>query len=265
MEALEGRVAVVTGGASGIGAALARRFATRGMHVVVADIEEAAIAPVVGELADLGAAGALGVVTDVTDAEAVQSLADRTVEEFGAAHVVCNNAGVAGSPETLSDDLHLPSWRWVIEVNLMGVIHGHAAFLPILKSQDEGHIVNTASMAGHFPGHSAYSASKWGVVAITEGLFHQLGAGGSKVGASCLCPGWVNTQILDSHRNRPEWAAPAPLEEPRAEADLARAYVADQLAGGADPDRVAGLVEEWHLDARRGVVTHCGLVAAQDG
>lgn len=242
MEISPGQTAVVTGGASGIGAALAGRFAARDLNVVVADVEEGAMADAVAELDTLGSGQVIGTVVDVTDAESVQRLADETVEAFGAVHVVCNNAGVGGSPDAPTGEVHLPSWRWVIEVNLMGVVHGHAAFLPLLREQDEGHIVNTASMAGHFPGHSAYSASKWAVVGITEGLFHELGNSGSAVGVSCLCPGWVRTQIAESHRNRPEWAAPSGLAEPDSLAEMALAYVQDQIAHGAQPDDVADLV-----------------------
>ncbi len=242
MEIRAGQTAVVTGGASGIGAALAGRFAARDLNVVVADVEEGAMADAVAELDALGSGQVIGAVVDVTDAESVQRLADETVEAFGAVHVICNNAGVGGSPDTPMGEVHVPSWRWVVEVNLMGVVHGHAAFLPLLREQDEGHIVNTASMAGHFPGHSAYSASKWAVVGITEGLFHELANGGSSVGASCLCPGWVRTKIMESHRNRPEWAAPSALPEPEPLAEAARAYVQDQISNGAQPDDVADLV-----------------------
>ncbi|MEO1061010.1 MAG: SDR family NAD(P)-dependent oxidoreductase [Actinomycetota bacterium] len=262
MELRPGQTAVVTGGASGIGAALARRFAARDLHVVMADVEEGAMAEAAAELGRLGSGEVLPVVTDVTDADSVQRLADAAVEAFGAVHVVCNNAGVAGSPDTAMGQVHIPSWRWVIEVNLMGVVHGHAAFLPLLRDQDEGHVVNTASIAGHFPGHSAYSASKWAVVGITEGLFHELGMAGSAVGASCLCPGWVRTQIMESHRNRPEWAAPTALAEPDPMAEEMRSYVRDQIAHGAAPDDVADRVLAAIEAKRLWVFTDAEMVAS---
>lgn len=262
MEITAGQTAVVTGGASGIGAAMARRFATSDLNVVVADVEEGAMAEALDELGNLGSGEVIGVVTDVTDAESVQRLADRSVEAFGAVHIVCNNAGVAGSPDTETGTVHVPTWRWVIEVNLMGVIHGHAAFLPLLREQNEGHIVNTASMAGHFPGHSAYSASKWAVVGMTEGLFHELAAAGSGVGASCLCPGWVRTRIVESHRNRPEWAAPTGLAEPAPETEAMRAFVKDQIEHGAQPDEVAALVADAIEHRKLWVFTDAGMVAS---
>ncbi len=262
MDITAGQTAVVTGGASGIGAALAGRFAARDLNVVVADVQEGALADAVDELGRLGSGEIIGVVTDVTDADAVQRLADRTIEAFGAVHVVCNNAGVAGSPDVRAGEVHLPTWRWVIEVNLMGVVHGHAAFLPLLREQDDGHVVNTASIAGHFPGHSAYSASKWAVVGITEGLFHELAGAGSAVGVSCLCPGWVRTQIIESHRNRPEWAAPVGIHEPDPQIEAVRAFVRDQLQHGADPEHVADLVLAAIEERRLWVFTDAEMVAS---
>jgi NAD(P)-dependent dehydrogenase (short-subunit alcohol dehydrogenase family) len=261
MQLIAGRTAVVTGGASGIGESIARNFAGRGLNVVVADVEEGALGDVVDELDALGSGEVLGTVTDVAEAESVQRLADQTVEAFGAVHVVCNNAGVGGSPDSAPGGVHVPSWRWVIEVNLMGVVHGHAAFLPLLQAQDEGHIVNTASMAGHYPGHSPYSASKWAVVGITEGLFHELRNTGSQVGVTCLCPGWVRTRIVESHRNRPEWAVPSALGEPDAAVEAARAYVRDRIEQGTPPDEIAELVASAIEDRRLWVFSDAQMVA----
>ncbi len=160
------------------------------------------------------------------------------------------------------EGMDLNDWRWVIGVNLWGVIHGHRSFLPHLLEHGDGHIVNTASMAGHFPGHSAYSASKWAVVAITEGLHQQLRAEGSTVGVSCLCPGWVDTNIGSADRNRPEWAAPRALEEqpedPRAA--LIREFVLDQLKSGMEPAKVADLVHDAVVNERFWIFTDMDMV-----
>jgi NAD(P)-dependent dehydrogenase (short-subunit alcohol dehydrogenase family) len=267
MDQLEGKTAVVTGAASGMGLAFAKRFAQAGMRVVLADVEEPVLTQAVTEVSALGG-DALGVVTDVSDENAVGSLADQAIERFGRVNVVCNNAGVAGS--TITDGpggIDLADWKWVLDVNLWGVIHGHQAFLPHLLEHGDGHIVNTASMAGLFPGHGAYSASKWAVVALSEGLFQQLQAVGSTVGVSCLCPGWVNTAIADSTRNRPEWAAPDPLEPAAAGAAKAEermAFIREQLASGRSPGEVADLVHDAVVEGRFWIFTDLSMVASLD-
>jgi NAD(P)-dependent dehydrogenase (short-subunit alcohol dehydrogenase family) len=198
MDDLQGKVAVVTGGASGIGKAMAARFAAAGMSVVIADIEEPALAATADELR------VVGVRTDVSDAASVQALADATVERFGTAHVICNNAGVGGGGRIR--DLSLDDWRWVIDVNLWGVIHGIHSFLPLLLANDDGgHIVNTASLAGLgvAPSLGPYCATKFGVVAISETLAAELAGEDAKVHVSVLCPGFVRTNIFTSGRNRP--------------------------------------------------------------
>ncbi len=195
---LRGKVAVITGGASGIGRGIAACLAAEGMRVVIADIERDALDRAAAEL------GATAVAVDVSDAGSVAALADRALAEFGAVHVVCNNAGVG--PMAPVADLTLADWQWIIGVNLYGVIHGVHAFLPVLKANpDGGHIVNTASMAGLVapPRMAAYCVTKFGVVALTEVLAAELAADGSKVGASVLCPGTVRTNIGASSRNRP--------------------------------------------------------------
>lgn len=201
MRQLEDRVAVVTGGASGIGRALAERFAAEHMKVVVADVEEAALAATVNEL-EAGGASVVGVVTDVASAADVEAVRDRGLAEFGAVHVVCNNAGVGGGGIV---DAPLALWDWTIGVNLMGVVHGVHAFLPLLLEQDEGHIVNTASLAGlgGVAGLGIYCTTKFAVVGLSESLHHDLVARGSHVGVSVLCPGFVQTRIGESTRNAP--------------------------------------------------------------
>lgn len=204
MEQLEGRVAVVTGGGSGIGRAVATQLAGAGMHVVVADIQQDALDATV---ADLVAAGhrAIGVRTDVSDGDSVDALAEATVAEFGAVHVVHNNAGVGvGGPVWTHTER---DWQWVLGVNLWGVIHGIRAFVPRMLAQGgPAHVVNTASMAGliSVPYLGAYNVSKHGVVTLSETLHRDLRLAGADIGVSVLCPGLVMTNIFESQRNRPE-------------------------------------------------------------
>ena len=261
MKDLAGKTAVITGAASGMGRAFAERFADEGMNIVLADVEVPRLDEATESVRARGV-DVIAVPTDVSDCEAVDRVRDAALERFGRVNLLCNNAGVAGAMGRGS--VHLNDWRWVIGVNLWGVIHGHASFLPHLIDHGDGHIVNTASMAGHFPGHSAYSASKWGVVAITEGLYQQLRMEGSTVGISCLCPGWVATNIGTADRNRPEWAAPRPLEEQPDDARdvLIREFVLDQLKSGMPPAKVADLVHDAVVNERFWVFTDMEMVKA---
>jgi NAD(P)-dependent dehydrogenase (short-subunit alcohol dehydrogenase family) len=259
MQNLAGRTAVVTGAGSGMGRAFAERFAQAGMNVVLADVEEPRLDDAVAAIRATGAQ-AIGVPTDVTDGAAVDRLRDAAIDEFDHVHVLCNNAGVAGGPASGGEWVLENEWRWVLEVNLWGVIHGHRSFLPHMVAAGEGHIVNTASMAGLFPGHSAYSASKWAVVGITEGLFQTMRMRGTGVGVSCLCPGWVNTEIDRSERNRPEWAAPRLDVEATADEEAARAFVSDQLRSGMEPAAVAELVHDAIIADRFWVFTDDQMV-----
>jgi len=195
---LNGKVAIVTGGASGIGKGIATRLVAEGARVVIADIQPDALAATAAEL------GADGIPTDVSDPASVDALAGAVLDRYGAVHVVCNNAGIG--PLAPVADLTLDDWRWMLGVNLWGVIHGIHTFLPILKRNREGgHIVNTASMAGLAAGPrlGAYAAAKYGVVGLTEVLAAELAADNSRVGVSVLCPGTVHTNIGHSSRNRP--------------------------------------------------------------
>lgn len=265
MDSLAGKTAVVTGAASGMGKAFAIRFAQEGMNVVLSDIEAPRLDDAVADVnsAAAGEARAIGVVTDVADAEQVRALAATSIDTFSQVNVVCNNAGVGGgSLSAAPGHVDLPDWNWVMGVNFWGVVNGHEAFLPHLLEHGDGHIINTASMAGHFPGHSAYSASKWAVVGITEGLYNSLGASGSSVGVSCLCPGWINTDIGKSARNRPEWAAPDALAEPDPEAEARHQFVVDALASGLPPEHVADLVVTAILGKQFWIFTHDDMVAS---
>lgn len=239
MEDLAGKVAVVTGAASGIGLELARAFAAEGMRLVLADVEEAALADAVEGL-HAGGADVVGVRTDVSLADSVDHLAARTREEFGTAHIVCNNAGVATPGDPWAGPASL--WEWMFAVNVWGVVHGIRAFLPMLVAQGEGHLVNTASAAGlrARPHLAPYVASKYAVVGMSESLFHDLAETAPGVGVSVVCPTWVRTRIVDGARNwLPRFgAAPQRNNEEQALHELASAA----LAGGADPAGIASAV-----------------------
>jgi NAD(P)-dependent dehydrogenase (short-subunit alcohol dehydrogenase family) len=240
MRELAGRTAFVTGGASGIGLALGRAFAQAGMKVMLADIETDALAAAVETLRD-SAPDISGVVCDVADPVSVERAARAACEAFGNVHVVCNNAGVAAAGGI--DNISLDNWRWVLDVNLMGVLHGIRSFLPHIRSHGEGgHIVNTASMAGMSSGlgFSPYVASKFAVVGLSEGLATQLKPFG--IGVSVLCPGFVRTRIGESGRNRPERYGATQTPDPASPAGLLLAHIAERLQSGLDPSQIAARV-----------------------
>lgn len=205
MEQFQGRVAVITGAASGIGFALAERAAKEGMKVVLADIEPGALEKAAESLRARGAT-AVGQQVDVSKEAAVVALADRAYSEFGAVHLLCNNAGVIDRPRPAWEHT-VKDWEWVLAVNLWGVIHGLRAFVPrMLAGGEEGHIVNTASMAGLITGGigtAVYDASKHAVLSLSESLYKDLVISQTKLNASVLCPGAVLTNIFDAERNRP--------------------------------------------------------------
>jgi NAD(P)-dependent dehydrogenase (short-subunit alcohol dehydrogenase family) len=245
MQEFAGRTAFVTGGASGIGFALGQAFAAAGMNVMLADIETDALADAVKSLQDVGPS-VRGVHCDVADSLSVERAATACFEAFGNVHVVCNNAGVAGGSGI--DDISVENWRWVIDVNLMGVVHGIRAFLPHIRAHGEGgHIVNTASMAGLQGGlgFSPYAASKFAVVGMSEGLAIQLKPLG--IGVTVLCPGYVRTRISESGRNRPQRYGPAQAPDPASPAGALAARLGELAASGLAPSDVAAQV----LDAMR--------------
>jgi NAD(P)-dependent dehydrogenase (short-subunit alcohol dehydrogenase family) len=246
VENLTGRVAVVTGGASGIGYAMAARLAGAGMRLAIADIEEDALDAAAKQLVN-GGADVLAVPTDVSKAESVEALADRVRGHFGGFHVVCNNAGVGGHGFP-SWEGPRSEWEWVLGVNLWGVINGVRAFVPALVEQDEGHVVNTASLAGltTIPFMGPYSATKHAVLAISEVLFHELTMLGSAVKVTVLCPGFVNTRIADANRNWLEHLGPEPSADNPA-SEVIEPLVRGLVEAGKPPEELADQV----LDAIR--------------
>jgi len=254
MKTFAGRVAVITGAASGLGRALAGAFAAQGLKLVLADVDEAALARTTGELRAQGCA-AVAHPTDVSQGESVERLAHAALEAFGAVHVVCNNAGVA--PLGVVWEATESDWRWALGVNLWGIIHGVRVFTPILLDQgDEGHIVNTASVAGFIapPGMGVYNVTKHAVVALSETLHHDLAARGGKVRCSVVCPAFFPSGIADSERTRP-----AALRCDRAKSDEDRALEAMHKAtesGRLSAEDIAARVLDAVRDERFYVLTH---------
>jgi NAD(P)-dependent dehydrogenase (short-subunit alcohol dehydrogenase family) len=253
-----GRTAVVTGGASGIGFAMAQRFLQEGMRVAIADVEQSALDKATGELSAHGEV--IGVRTDVRRVEDLQALADAVLAEFGRVDVVCNNAGV----ETGGSFLSIPeeAWRWVMDVNFFGVLNGCRVFLPLLEANGGGHIVNTASVAAFNSGTATmtpYCASKFAVLGMSESLEIELRTGGSNVGVSLLAPGPVKTRMVEAERNRPA-DVPAATEP-------ARVAVMERLAAttaeiGLEPAEVADKVLDAIRDNSFFVLTHPEMAQA---
>lgn len=260
MDEVRGSVAVVTGGASGIGFALAERFAAEKMKVVLADIEQTALDASVAVLRERGA-DVLGVRTDVSDPEALERLARATVERFGKANVLCNNAGVQRSAPTWK--LSHKEWKWLLDVNLIGVVNGVRAFVPrMLEQGDPCHVVNTASFGGlvSAPFMSAYCATKYAVVAISESLRGELN--GTNVGVSVLCPAFVKTRLGDADRNMPdaleEGLSAEEVEERR---NIGRGAAA-LVEGGVSTDIVVHCVLDAVRTGRFYVITHPEQIGA---
>ncbi len=234
---------------------MAERFAAEGMKVVLADVEQGALDEADAEMREKGAT-VLPVRTDVSKPEDLEQLAQRTLDAFGGVHILCNNAGVVGFSGTTWEST-LKDWEWVMGVNLWGVIHGVRAFLPIMLEQDsEGHIVNTASLAGIMGGGGIYGVTKQGVVALSESLYTELALAGAKVKVSVLCPGWVNTRIIDAGRNRPQELRNT-VERP---VDPARAAIEgtirNLLQSGLSPEAIADQVLDAIREERLYILTH---------
>ena len=258
MKSFEGKVAVVTGGASGIGRAMAAAFRAAGARSVIADVEVGALEATAAEL------GVVGVACDVSDPDAVFALRDAVLGQLGRVDVVCLNAGVGGGGFIV--DSTRSDWEWVLGVNLWGVIDGVRAFLPGLVEQGSGHLVLTASLAGLMaaPGIGPYNASKYAVVGIAETLRRELD--GTGVGVSVLCPGFVRTNIFASQRNRPAYLA---NDEPKPQARVANQDMLEAMLREAQsPDEVAATVLQAVREERFWILTHPELLesyAARSG
>jgi NAD(P)-dependent dehydrogenase (short-subunit alcohol dehydrogenase family) len=257
MRDFEGKVAVVTGGASGMGLGMATRFAEQGMKVVLADVEEPALQAAVTRLRQ-AEHDVVGVVTDVSKPESVEALAQKTLAAYGKVHVLCNNAGVGGGSSGAIWEATLKDWQWTLGVNLWGVIYGIHTFVPIMLAQDEeGHVVNTASMAGLTPSNRPYSISKHAVVSLSEALHEGLRDRGAKVHASVLCPGVVNTRIMFGSRNRPADLIDAGREAPT-DREVRRSNAVHKFAAekGLDPLEVGDMVVEAIRNEQFWILTH---------
>jgi len=249
MQEFEGRVAVVTGAASGIGFAVASRFAQAGMRVVLADIERLPLEAAVTKLEGAGHE-VLGVPTDVSQWADLQALADRTLNAFGQVNVVHNNAGVVRAGRM--EELTLSDWEWVLGVDLWSVIYGVKIFLPLIREAGEGHIINTASSAGlqASPEIGPYNVAKFGVVALTETLQLELLSDDSPIRASVLCPGAIATRIGESERNRPSAATETETNERFQE-------MAGKIVGrGHSPESVAEQVVSAIREQEFWILTH---------
>lgn len=246
---LAGKTAFITGGASGIGLAMAKSFGARGANVMLADIEEGPLKEAI-ELLSKTNTQVDGVLLDVSDRDAMRDAAKKTVERFGKVHIVCNNAGIgAGGP---MEEVTPSDWEWSIDVNLKGVVWGIEAFVPLIKEHGEGgHVVNTASMAGivPIPGFGPYTATKYAVVGMSEDLSMELEPFG--IGVSVLCPGFVATQIGNSRRTRSEKYG----EEGEPDQD-AIAQAGDAVAAGIPAEAVGERVVECILENRLYAFTH---------
>ena len=258
MREFEGKTAVVTGAASGMGYAFAERFAAEGMNVVLADIETDALKATVTRL-EQQERNVIGVEVNTMRRETLENLRDQALDRFGKIHVLCNNAGVtsrqdAGIGAFPVWEVPDSTWDWVMGVNFWGVLYGVQVFVPhMLEHGEEGHIVNTSSVMGLVPSGSAYGVAKHGVLTLTEGLWHHLRAAESNISASVLCPGFVNTQITDAERNRPAEFGDMIEDTPEQ-----RALFRSLLGEGMEPSDVAELVWQAMVNDQLYILPHEG-------
>ena len=253
MKELKGKVAAITGAASGLGRSMALAFAAEGMDVALADVDQANLSSVADEVQAKGVR-AITLRVDVSQAEQVEAFRDQTLARLGAIHVVCNNAGV--SPLGAVWENTPADWQWILGVNLWGVINGVRAFTRYLIAQNEGHIVNTASVSGLItpPGSGAYNATKHAVVALSESLHHDLRERNSAVGVSVLCPAYVPTGIVDSERSRPK---DLPKSEKSKETLAKEAMLRKAVTSGkVSADQVAQAVVAAVKEERFYILTH---------
>lgn len=255
MQELTGKVAVITGAAEGIGKAIAIAAAAEGMKLVLADISAESLAHSVAELRQNGSE-VIGVVTDVSQEAAIMHLADQAYTQFGHVHLLVNNAGVAFTKSAW--ETTVKDWEWIMGINLYGVTHALRAFVPrMLASNEEAHIVNTASLAGLIaePALAAYNVSKFGVVALSESLYHDLTLRKSKIGVSVLCPSWVKTRITDSerHRNQADRSKPEQLETISLKTGAA---ITKAVEAGIAPQQVAEAVMSAVKQKHFYILTH---------
>ena len=256
MQEFTNKVAVVTGGASGIGKARAAKCLEEGMQVVLADVEEDALARTTEEFQAGGVNSVLPVVTNVARKAEIEALAKKAVDEFGGVHLLFNNAGVGAG--TNPQDTTYDDWEWVIGVNLWSVIYGVKTFLPIMQAQEgECHIVNTASVAGlvYGSGSSPYSVTKHGVVALTEGIYFDQSVKGTNTGASVLCPGFTATNIADSARNRPGDLPDETVVALTPEIEAGREMFQNMIDNGMPPAELAEIVFDGIRAKRLYIVT----------
>ena len=258
MKDLEGKVAVVTGAAAGIGRAMAERFANEGMRVILADRDVGGVREATRKLVDAGL-NAHAIAADVTMPGEVEEFADQVFRDFGNVHLLCNNAGVLGRVQA-SWEQPLENWRWVFDVNVLGVAHGLHYFLPrMVAAGEEGYVLNTGSVAGLLSGpfFAPYNASKHAVVAMSECLHHELRAAGSRIEVGVLCPGWVHTELADF-----EEKAPYSVKRANAKVVVSRqaqerdAAVRKMVAESIGPEKIAEMVVEAVSEGRFYIFPH---------
>ncbi len=259
MRDFEGKVAVVTGAASGMGRAFAERFAQEGMKVVLADVESAPLERAVLQLRQ-GEHDVIGIVTDVASPESVDALARQAIDVYGKVHIVCNNAGVAGERGLIWQETP-QFWQWMMGVNFHGVLNGIRTFTPLmLEHGEDGHIVNTASIAGLGPGWGVYGVTKHAVIAMTEWLSMNLQMVDAKIDASVLCPGGVATNITTLYRSRPDDLQDDPSRvAPSVEAARLQRYrerMSVAVAAGKAPEEIADILVEGIRNNDFYILTH---------